>query len=265
MTLLEFPWQPVVASFPSGAWRLDSHDMHARFSACRLYQIHLSPARSRKAIICRKATVCTLAGGFLQSANRMTEKKCPRCLLVFPIAEFQSRKSNYIAVYCRACSCAKSTAWKKANPEYVRANRKYYYSPKSKESSRRYWLKVRDVVLARKREATKLRQSLGIGGRKSNPIPFLDRVKNPTPKQISNAKWQANPLNKVKKQAHRAVAAAISKGIIKKPLACSQCSADCKPKAHHEDYSKPLEVLWLCDSCHMKKHPFRSPRQPKST
>ena len=27
-----------------------------------------------------------------------------------------------------------------------------------------------------------------------------------------------------------------------------------KVQAHHEDYTKPLEVTWLCSACHAKVH-----------
>jgi hypothetical protein len=43
---------------------------------------------------------------------------------------------------------------------------------------------------------------------------------------------------------------AISKGIIKKPTKCEVCELVKPLQAHHEDYSKPLEVIFLCYSCH---------------
>lgn len=39
--------------------------------------------------------------------------------------------------------------------------------------------------------------------------------------------------------------------IVNKP--CEVCS-EVKTQAHHDDYSKPLEVRWLCKICHQKFH-----------
>lgn len=38
------------------------------------------------------------------------------------------------------------------------------------------------------------------------------------------------------------------------PQPCSVCGTCNNPQAHHEDYSKPLEVIWLCSKCHVKLH-----------
>ena len=43
-------------------------------------------------------------------------------------------------------------------------------------------------------------------------------------------------------------------GIITRPEVCSSCGIRCKPQAHHPDYSKPKEVIWLCVKCHSKLH-----------
>jgi hypothetical protein len=43
---------------------------------------------------------------------------------------------------------------------------------------------------------------------------------------------------------------AIKKGKIIKPTHCSKCGKAGKIEGHHEDYSKPLEVIWLCKACH---------------
>lgn len=37
------------------------------------------------------------------------------------------------------------------------------------------------------------------------------------------------------------------------PQPCELCGAE-KAEKHHEDYSKPLEVRWLCRWCHLEEH-----------
>lgn len=34
---------------------------------------------------------------------------------------------------------------------------------------------------------------------------------------------------------------------------CEQCG-DPKAVGHHEDYDRPLDLIWLCRSCHRKNH-----------
>jgi ribosomal protein L37AE/L43A len=41
---------------------------------------------------------------------------------------------------------------------------------------------------------------------------------------------------------------------IARPNSCSCCLIGCVPDAHHADYKKPEEVIWLCRSCHKKLH-----------
>lgn len=64
--------------------------------------------------------------------------------------------------------------------------------------------------------------------------------------------WEkANPE---KKRAHAAVARALKSGKLVKPRLCETCEKRRKLQSHHEDYSKPLEVDWICASCHNGIH-----------
>ena len=55
-------------------------------------------------------------------------------------------------------------------------------------------------------------------------------------------------------KAHAAVWKAITAGELVKPDVCEACglppAGKGKIHAHHADYSKPLEVEWLCPKCH---------------
>jgi len=46
----------------------------------------------------------------------------------------------------------------------------------------------------------------------------------------------------------------VNKGNISKPNACSDCNRIKRLDGHHEDYSLPLDVIWLCRQCHAKLH-----------
>lgn len=62
-------------------------------------------------------------------------------------------------------------------------------------------------------------------------------------------------LRCLQKKAQDAIRWAIHTGKIIKPSFCSQClMPNGALDAHHDDYSKPLEVRWLCKSCHQKHH-----------
>lgn len=60
---------------------------------------------------------------------------------------------------------------------------------------------------------------------------------------------------KEKKAAHDAVMWALKIGRLIRPEACSLCLKACKPDAHHEDWAKKLDVVWLCRRCHRVIHP----------
>lgn len=60
---------------------------------------------------------------------------------------------------------------------------------------------------------------------------------------------------KLKKSCWNKLNHAIKKGVIGKPKICSNCNKEFNSRgiqAHHEDYTKPYYIKWLCISCHDK-------------
>lgn len=55
-------------------------------------------------------------------------------------------------------------------------------------------------------------------------------------------------------KAHNAVNNAVRDGRLNKPDSCECCGKEAYLEAHHCDYSKPLDVMWLCKPCHASWH-----------
>jgi len=74
-----------------------------------------------------------------------------------------------------------------------------------------------------------------------------ERIKAVT--EITRA-WRAEDTRR--HVAHSQVARAVRNGtLVRQP--CVRCG-EFKSLAHHEDYDKPLEVMWVCQPCHKQRH-----------
>lgn len=67
------------------------------------------------------------------------------------------------------------------------------------------------------------------------------------------AKKRKLNYNPKKAKAHWVISQALYKGVTKREEKCCICGGKSEV-AHHNDYDKPLEVEWLCQKCHMRKH-----------
>jgi hypothetical protein len=77
------------------------------------------------------------------------------------------------------------------------------------------------------------------------------RRENPGWSTEKNVRWQA--ANPEKRAAHKVVENAIRAGRLARN-ACERCGTDAQVHAHHDDYSRPLDVRWLCPVHHRDRH-----------
>lgn len=142
--------------------------------------------------------------------------QCKSCEGFFPPSGF------YVSNQSRCKECVKAGVRKNRDlkVDYYRAydRKRYRDQPKRKEAARRS--AVSPAGLRAKAEATA-------------------RSKREEPE-----KWRAR----------NAVKNAIRAGRLERGTCCHFCCASKNLQAHHEDYDHPLDVVWLCASCHGKLH-----------
>ena len=71
---------------------------------------------------------------------------------------------------------------------------------------------------------------------------------------ISKLQKKYRKDNPVRYHANGMVSNAVRDGRLNKPETCSRCTSSTRIHGHHEDYYKPLDVIWLCQVCHIAEH-----------
>lgn len=71
--------------------------------------------------------------------------------------------------------------------------------------------------------------------------------------------------NKTLYNARKLTEAALASGKIKRPETCQVCgkAPEKRIEAHHENYDKPLDIIWCCTKCHDKLDIARRKRENK--
>lgn len=151
-----------------------------------------------------------------------TTKTCCRCDQDKSVADFYAdkRAKDGLSGHCKQCHLAKTNAYKRADPERRRLQ------------DQRWRQQNPDAVQAARRR-------------------YWDA--NPGLKTEHNRDWRRRYPDRAR--AHNALNRAVRLGIVRPPHCCQSCGREAPLEAHHADYSKPLEVSWLCRKCHANLGP----------
>ena len=71
---------------------------------------------------------------------------------------------------------------------------------------------------------------------------------------IYKASYSSQKRNSLQTNARQKLNYQVKIGNIVKPSKCSICKETKRIHGHHNDYLKPLEVMWVCRQCHADIH-----------
>lgn len=177
-------------------------------------------------------------------------KTCKKCLQEKEETEFFKKRENSLEGTCKVCKKERVLELKNADPEkYKEKERKRSEERRSTEE----WKAWRKDHQARNRE--QIREKAREYYRENKPLQEKYKVWRSENRDRVNASINKHKERFPVKAACRSyVHAALKQGLLLRPENCSKCMKVCIPEAHHQDYAKPLEVTWLCRSCHGREH-----------
>jgi ribosomal protein S27AE len=80
-------------------------------------------------------------------------------------------------------------------------------------------------------------------------------INNPPDMKVKGANCALlHAIMQERNNVRRLLCAAVKAGRVAKPSQCSVCGSGVRVQGHHEDYTKPYDVEWLCHRCHNIKH-----------
>lgn len=83
-------------------------------------------------------------------------------------------------------------------------------------------------------------------------MPYADPIKQRAAHNEAVKRWRARSAKRY--AAQQAVKAALANGSLIKWPGCAACRRVRGLEAHHCDYDRPLDVVWLCMKCHKAAH-----------
>ena len=171
-------------------------------------------------------------------------RTCKRCKVEKDDSQFGILRCSKDGINprCRQC-CCKSTKESNKSSEAI-ANQKKYQAQWQKQNRERRLQQSREWY---ERNLEKAREMSLAATRK-----YL-KTENGR-KKVNKRASEWDRKNPEKRRAHDRAMYAVETGKLIRPDICSSCHKECKPHAHHEDYSKPLDVIWLCSRCHFLLH-----------
>lgn len=195
-------------------------------------------------------------------------KICCRCKIEKSVDQFSKDKSakDGLDFKCKLCQSIRRKEYAQKYPERIKNSRlknieKNYDSIRL--SQRKHFEKNREKINERKRKNRLLHREEfkeKENARRRTP-EFREYARNYQREFRSNKKeliyaWRlvCTERHKIKILANQQLCKAIKRGKIIRPTQCEKCKVECKPDGHHIDYSKPLEVQWLCKICHNQAH-----------
>ena len=95
--------------------------------------------------------------------------------------------------------------------------------------------------------------------RKKNVIHYREYDKLRGNRQTFKSRLEHKKRNLIAYAARTLVGNAIRDGKLLKKYSCEICQSTKSIHAHHDDYSKPLCVRWLCAACHSQWHKKNGP------
>lgn len=153
-------------------------------------------------------------------------KVCRQCKVEKPLAEFYKHPRMMDGHLNKCISCVKSRVYKhrELNLETIREYDKKRATKPHRVQSRKDYQKTEAGKLAKKK--------------------------------AMDAYYKKYPM---KYAAHVITRNAIRDGKLFPATSCSACNSTEKIEGHHDDYTKPMEVRWLCEKCHKEWHRHNKP------
>ncbi len=185
-------------------------------------------------------------------------RKCYKCKIEKEESEFHKDRTQIggISYDCKKCKSEIRKQKRKENPEKYReacriSTLKNYETIRA--SQKKHRIKNRDKILKRRRELREPRKdelNAKENERRKKDPNYLEKNRERYKKYYAKNKEKMLP----KHNAHKLVMYAIRLGLMRKGTECILCGSSKQIEGHHEDYSKPLEVQWLCRKCHAILH-----------